>query len=185
MNNTTRHGVPLGPIIQVPKSVTDWRDIESVIVQVPIGPDIELVNSREYMFGFLLGITIGDAGKKRQKNWHRHLELVLSKRYETSVKIGDFACQCAQSMGLRMKRMSDSAPPGKPHGFYVWESQSSPLVDWIFNVCLGLRDGELTTYDPVRMNWALGAPSDFRRGLIQGLAESDGSVNTSGQEVEF
>ena len=38
-------------------------------------------------------------------------------------------------------------PSHKPNGFYEWISQSSPLVDWIFNVALGLKDGELTTYD--------------------------------------
>ncbi|HZW85339.1 MAG TPA: hypothetical protein VFE91_05500 [Nitrososphaerales archaeon] len=46
-------------------------------------------------------------------------------------------------------------------------------------------DGETTTYNRVRMDWALEGPEDFRRGLIQGIAESDASVNVSGQEVEF
>ncbi len=185
VNNTSRHGIPSGPMLQVPLKIRSWGDVETLIEQIPLGSGIELVNSRAYMLGFLLGIMIGDAAKKRQKTWHRHLELVLSKRYGTSVRIGDFTTQCARSLGLRMKRMKDISPSNKPNEFYVWESQSSALVDWIFNVCLGLKDGELTTYNPVAMGWALDAPRDFRCGLIQGLAESDGSVNVSGQEVEF
>ena len=129
---------------------------------------------------------IGDASKKRQKNWHRHIELVLSKKYDTNVKIGGFTSRCARGICLRMERKADSAPYGeKPNGFYVWESQSSALVDWLFNVRLGLKDDELTTYDPVRMNWALGAPPDFKRGLLQGIAESDGLVSIASQTVEF
>lgn len=48
-----------------------------------------------------------------------------------------------------------------------------------------MRDGELTTYSPVRMRWVFDSPIEFRRGLLQGLAESDGSVSISGQQVEL
>jgi len=133
-----------------------------------------------------MGIMIGDASKKRQAGWHRHLELSLSKKYDTNELIGDFTSECARGIGIRMKRMTDRpAYNGKPYGFYVWESQSTTLVDWMFNACLGLKDDELTTYNSVRMNWALRAPDDFRSGLLQGLAESDGSVNIASQAVEF
>ena len=144
------------------------------------------VFSREYMFGFLLGMTIGDAAKSRSKNWHRHLGLVLSKKYLTNEKIGDFTSACARSLGLRMHRVADQPKPDhKPHGFFQWVSQASSLVDWLFNVVLGLEDGERTTYDAVRMDWALDTPKDFRRGLVQGIAESDGSVSIASQTVEF
>jgi hypothetical protein len=35
------------------------------------------------------------------------------------------------------------------------------------------------------MDWVLGAPADLRRGLLQGIAESDGSVSIASQTVEF
>lgn len=46
-----------------------------------------------------------------------------------------------------------------------------------------MEKGQPTT----RYGWtgALAAPEDFRRGLIQGIAESDGSVNVASQTVEF
>jgi hypothetical protein len=186
INNSSRFAVPYGPFVAVPTTVTSWKDVESVLSQItPLGNE-GCGFSKEYMFGFLLGIMIGDAAKKRQGKWHRLLELVLSRRYDTSLKIGDFTCLCAQSIGVRMQKAQDIEPYGiKPRGFFVWRSQSSALVDWMFNACLGLKDGELTTYTPVRMAWAVEGPVDFRRGLIQGLAESDGSVNLSGQEVEL
>lgn len=186
VNNTSGHAIPLGPIVEVPTSVTSWNDIARVLAQLK---PFELgANglSREYLFGFLVGMIIGDTAKSRAKNWHRHLGLGLSKRYETSLKIGDLTCICARNIGLRMHRTADlEKPRHKPHGFYYWVSQASPLVDWIFNVVLGLEDDERTTYDPVRMNWVVESPLEFRRGLVQGIAESDGSVSIASQTVEF
>jgi hypothetical protein len=186
VNNTSGHAVPLGPFVQVPKTISEWRDVGEVVAQLkPLQSQDENV-PRDYMFGFLLGMIIGDAAKSRSKNWHRHLGLVLSKKYDTNERIGEFTCTCAQSVGIRMHRVSDQPKPdSKPHGFYQWVSEASPLLDWIFNVCLGLKDGERTTYDSVRMDWVPNAPEDFRRGLLQGIAESDGSVSIASQTVEF
>lgn len=186
MNNTSGHAIPRGPFVQVPIEVKRWGDVASVLSKLAPLQAAPLPYSREYLFGFLLGVVIGDAAKKRQEKWHRHLELTLSMRDSTSKLIGDFTCECARAMGLKMRRMPDRPKYGsKPNDFFVWASQSSALVDWIFICCLGLRDEDLTTYNAVKMDWALEAPDDFRRGLIHGMAESDGSVNVSGQEVEF
>lgn len=186
LNNTSGHAIPLGPFVQVPIEIKQWKDVECVLSSLTPPESVSPPYSREYLFGFLLGVVIGDAAKKRQQKWHRHLELTLSRRYGTSERIGDFTCVCARAIGLRMRRMPDRPKYNdKPNDFFVWSSQSSALVDWIFNCSLGLEDQELTTYNAVKMNWALEGPDDFRKGLIQGMAESDGSVNISGQEVEF
>lgn len=186
INNSSGHAVPLGPIIQVPEMISDWGDVEQVLAQLRPVNEIDPQFSQEYMFGFLLGMAIGDSAKSRSRNWHRHLGLVLSKKYATNENIGEFMCLCTQSVGLQMHRVADQPKPEhKPHGFYQWVSQASPLIDWIFNVCFGLKDGERTTYDAVRMDWVTDAPEDFRRGLVQGIAESDGSVAVASQTVEF
>ena len=186
VNNSSGHAVPLGPILQVPSSISKWQDIEDVLSQIQSPDTGDGGMSREYLFGFLLGMVIGDAAKSRERSWHRHIGLVMSKKYSTNERIGEFTCRCARSIGLRMHRVSDQPKlPSKPYGFFEWTSQASPLVDWIFNVCLGLRDGEKTTYDAVRMDWVLESPMDFRRGLVQGVAESDGSVSIASQTVEF
>jgi hypothetical protein len=186
VNNTSGHAVPLGPMILVPKRIFEWNDIEKVLVQLEPLEEIETDLPKAYLFGFLVGMVIGDSAKSRSKNWHRHLGLVLSKKYETNESIGQFTCLCARSMGLQMHRVADQPrPKDKPHGFYEWVSQASPLVDWIFNAVLGLEDGKRTTYDAVNMGWVVDSPEDFRRGLVQGIAESDGSVAIASQTVEF
>ncbi len=186
VNNTPGHAIPLGPMVEVPATITDWKDVTDVLSQLePLEPSAGSP-PREYLFGFLVGMIIGDAAKSRTGDWHRHLGLSLSKKYSTNVKIGEFTCLCAQSVGLRMHRVADlRKPDSKPHGFYCWVSQASPLVDWIFGAVLGLKDGERTTYDAVRMDWVTKSSEDFRRGLVQGIAESDGSVNIASQTVEF
>jgi hypothetical protein len=180
------YAIPVGQFIRIPKILRSWEDAEPVLPQIK--PLLECMPqfSRRYLFGFLLGIILGDAHKPKQGHSHRHIDLVLSKKYETNQRIGDFTCSCANQFGLRMKRYKDKPKPkDKPHGFYEWASQSSPFVDWIFQVCLGLEDGQNTTYNLVTMEWTLDAPLDFRVGLIQGIAESDGSVAVASQAVEF
>ena len=141
VNNTSGHAVPLGPIIQVPKTISKWEVVAAVLVQVkPLGAADDGL-SREYMFGFLVGMIIGDTAKSRAKYWHRHLGLVLSKKYDTNMRIGEFTCRCAQNIGLRMHGILDQPKRrNKPHGFYQWASQASPLIDWIFNAVLGLTN---------------------------------------------
>jgi len=186
VNNTSGHAVPLGPLVQVPKVMSKWGEMAGVLAQLTPLEQTESGLSKDYLLGFLVGMIIGDAAKSRVENWHRHLGLVLSKKYDTNERIGDFTCLCARAIGLQMHRTHDLPKPShKPHGFYEWVSQASALIDWIFNSVLGLHDGQRTTYDRVKMDWALEAPVDFRRGLVQGIAESDGSVAIASQTVEF
>ena len=180
------HAVPVGQFVQVPISIERWDDVATVISQIVPRTPSKGEFTRPYLFGFLVGMILGDGHKPKQGHSHRHLSLVLSKKYDSNLRIGDFTSYCANQFGLRMNRSNDlPKPPHKPFGFFVWNSQSSPFLDWIFNVVMGLEDGQNTTYDAVNMDWALESPEDFRIGLIQGIAESDGSVSISGQEVEF
>ena len=178
------YAVPLGPWIRAPLEIRDWADLQSIFVQTP--QNAASIEDRDFALGFFLGMLIGDASKSKPGNGHRHMDLTLSMEYNTNLRIGDLTCQSAAALGLKMHRIADlQKPAGKPNGFYCWVSEASPLIDWMFNVCLGLKDTERTTYDPVRMNWALNGPEDFRRGLLQGIAESDGSVSVASQTVEL
>jgi hypothetical protein len=180
------YGHPIGDYVQVPTKISSWNDVEKVVDQLKSLNEDDSRFSKNYIFGFMVGIIIGDGHKPKQGRGHRHLNLTLSKRYDTNLKIGDFTTFCVNNLGLRMERKPDlPKPENKPFGFYVWTSQSSPLFDWIFNVVLGLDDGQTTTYDKVHMDWAFDAPLDFRLGLLHGIAESDGSVSVASQTVEF
>jgi hypothetical protein len=183
------YGVPIGAFLSVPLEVkSSWSQIADILEQLTPLDEVPTQHSREYLFGFLLGILMGDAAKTKSKQGasHGHIGLVLSKKYDTNLPIGEFSSLCARSVGLRMHRIEDfPQTKNKPHGFYAWVSQASPLIDWIYNVALGLKDDELTTYDSIHADWMLLAPREFRVGLIQGIAESDGSVSIASQMVEF
>jgi hypothetical protein len=119
INNSPGHAIPLGPVVEVPTSISTWDDIAMVLAQLPPLDADGSGQPREFLFGFLIGMIIGDAAKSRAKNWHRHLGLALSKKYETNVKIGDFTSVCARNIGLRMHRVADLRKPRhKPHGIY-------------------------------------------------------------------
>lgn len=179
------YGLPIGQFIQVPITIASWDEVAVVLSQLrPVGKFREDIE-RNYAFGFLLGMLIGDSNKWKSGNWHRHITLTLSKRYDTNLALGEFTSAIARGLGLTMNRGSDLPPGDKPHGFYVWVSESSPFVDWLFNVCLGLVDGQLTTYDEIHADWALAGPTEFRLGLLHGLAESDGSVSLSSKTIEL
>lgn len=141
----------------------------------------ELQRERTSLFGFLLGAVVGDSAKhlKGIKRFvSRRIVLVLSKNKPNSFRFGQFTMLCANaSLALEMRRVTDLPISDKRYGkteSYAWATASSPLNSWIFNSCLGLEDGETTTYDSLRMDWLRESPRSFATHFVQGLAESDG-----------
>ena len=187
-------GTPGDSWIPVPEPPLSYDRIDSMITKLPMAlPDPHLLNEFEFdsvdelrrertnLFGFLLGAVVGDSAKalKGTKRFvSRRILLVLSKNKPNSLRFGEFTSLCANaSLGLDMHRLTDLPISDKRYGkteCYAWATASSPLNSWIFNDCLGLRDGETTTYDSLRMGWILDAPREFGASFIQGLSESDG-----------
>ena len=188
--NSTRGGIFTGPWITVPSQIRDYADVEKVLNQLrPITENECYHNniSKAELFAYFLGFLIGDSSKtgiKRAQRTTRRVQVRLSIRYPSNEKVGEFVSLCANSIGLRMERRKD-CPAGKlnPYPFYTWISQSSPLIQWIFEVCLGLDNDMLTTYDPIRSDWILSAPEIFRIRFIQGLADSDGFVDFTARQA--
>ena len=197
-------GTPDGSWIQVPESPLTFKEIDSMIQRFPLkildptplaefgfGSFEELQRERTNLFGFFLGATVGDGIKHLKGNSRfvsRRIALVLSKNKPNSFRFGEFTSLCANaSLGLEMRRITDLPISDKRYGkteCYAWATASSPLNSWVFNVCLGLEDGETTTYDPVRMDWLLDAPMSFAGHVIQGLAESDGWPDAGDDDVK-
>ena len=197
-------GTPDGSWIQVPESPLTFKEIDSMIQRFPLkildptplaefgfGSFEELQRERTNLFGFFLGATVGDGIKHLKGNSRfvsRRIALVLSKNKPNSFRFGEFTSLCANaSLGLEMRRITDLPISDKRYGkteCYAWATASSPLNSWVFNVCLGLEDGETTTYDPVRMDWLLDAPMSFAAHVIQGLAESDGWPDAGDDDVK-
>jgi len=187
-------GTPGDDWIQIPEPPLKYDRIDSMIKKFPMrlpdprlpdefefGSGEELQRERTNLFGFLLGAVVGDSAKalKGTKRFvSRRILLVLSKNKPNSLRFGEFTSLCANaSLGLGMRRVTDLPISDKRYGkteCYAWATASSPLNSWIFNACLGLRDGETTTYDCLRMDWILDAPREFGAHFIQGLSESDG-----------
>lgn len=195
--NSTRGGLFTGPWILVPNKITTYNDLLLVINQLkPLRnickrykqfKSIDLEKKKPNLFAYLLGMLVGDASKsgiQRKHRTTRRISLSLTQAYKTNLQLGEFTSFCASYLGLRMNRIKDT-PKGKENknDFFRWNSQSSSLIEWIFNVCLGLDDHQLTTYDPINVNWILSAPEDFRTCFLQGIADSDGFVDLQACQV--
>lgn len=50
---------------------------------------------------------------------------------------------------------------------------------------MGLREGQKTTYDPIKADWILSAKDDEKVSFIQGLADSDGFNDIQSLEVHI
>ena len=190
-------GTPDEAWVEVPLAIRSLKDIERVIEQLTPTPEtfsvmdqfaykseLELLAERTDLFGFFLGVTLGDAGKPVKGDSRfpsMALSLTLSKNKPNSLRFGEFTALSAHtSLGLTMHRIRDA--PSSQQRYtraecYRWITPATPLFGWVFRVCLGLEKGEKTTYDPVKMDWIVDSPKIFKVHFLQGLAESDGYVD--------
>jgi len=195
--NSTRGGKFTGPWIKVPEKIKNYNDIKVVVKQLkPLSEAFKkakvfnidnLEPIKANAFAYLLGVMIADASKhviKRKSRVTIRIGLALTKKHDSNENFGEFVSFCVNCLGLRMNRIKDM-PKGKrnTHPFFRWSSQSSPLIEWVFTVCLGLESDQLTTYDSIKSNWLLKTPRDFRICFIQGVADSDGYVDFNSFQV--
>jgi len=172
--NSTRGGLLIGPWIRVSDKINKYSDIIEVLSQLN-------KKNIEKEFGYILGIMVGDASKhgiKRKNKVARRIQLRLSTKFKTNLNFGEYVSHCLESMGIRINK-TKNCPAGKrnPNDFYAWHSQCSPLINWMFRVCLGLKNTELTSYDKIKSNWILGSPKHFKISFLQGIADSDGYID--------
>lgn len=140
------------------------------------------------LVAYLLGFMVGDASKRKvtTKQEKMFIELELTKRHRTNLRLGEFVGLCANACGIRFYRIDDKfVGPTVPYGRYHWKPENSFIVMWLFARCLGLKPGQLTTWDPVSIKWISRMPRSFRIAFLQGLADSDGYVHLENQEVHL
>jgi hypothetical protein len=190
--------------IRVPTSVDHYTDILEFVKQIdPLPQTFELATKfglsasrvqsmRVELFAYLLGMMVGDLSKSggQQKRFaSMHLDLQLSQKHGSNERFGEFVCLATNSLGIQMNRIRDKHPTGttklarNPTSAYRWTSGRSPLFAWMFSVCIGLKWAQLTSYNPVQMDWVFKAPFDFRKRFVQGIADSDGRVNSYVVEI--
>ena len=136
---------------------------------------------------YLLGWLVSDAGKSfSDKHPCARLELDLSRKHPENLNLGNFVVSCVSLVGVPCGRIRDGPPRNRdPHGMYRWMSYFSEVFFWFHTACLGLEKKQLTSYDPVRMDWLLTASPDSILWFLRGIADSDGTVNVRNKTVEI
>jgi len=183
--------------IQVPMAISSYSDILGVLAELqPLGATytrarlfgLERQQIRALgpeLFAYLLGIMVGDSAKlggEQARYTSMNLDFELTLKQPTNERLGEFVMMCSNNLGIKMERKKDKPPSGQqllgknPTAAYRWTSERSPLLAWMFSVGLGLRPGETTTENQLRMDWILGMPRSFRIRFIQGAADSDGTA---------
>ena len=190
--------------IQVPETVRSYEDVVEVVNQIQPLEDTyrraaffglaegQVQEMRPELFAYQLGIMVGDSGKlggQQPRYASMNLDLQLTQKQPTNARLGEFVVLCANSLSIGMERQRDKQPTGQtrkskdPAPAYRWTSERSPLLAWMFSVCLGLGWEETTTTHQVQMDWIFNTPRAFRVRFVQGAADSDGCVK--GYEVEI
>jgi hypothetical protein len=186
-----------GPWIQVPSAIQTYDDVTRVVGQLkPLESTYQrgtrfgltpqqIDEMRSDLLGYLLGMMAGDASKaggKQKRFASSNIDLHLTLKRPTNENLGEFVCMCTNSLGIIMDRRQDKQPTGTtrfgrhPSAAYRWTSERSPLLAWMFSVGLGLKWGEYTTLNQLRMDWIFDAPFSFRKRFAQAMADSDGCV---------
>jgi len=139
------------------------------------------------MMYYLLGWLVGDAGKNFSKkhSWAR-IEIGLSRKHPQNLQLGNFVMDCISMLGMTCGRMKDgSSRATSPHGSHRWMSYFSGVFFWFHTACLGLNEDQLTSYNPVSMDWLLTAAPTSIEWFLRGIADSDGSVNVGNKAVDI
>jgi hypothetical protein len=190
--------------IQVPRAITGFDDVLAIIRQTKLVAETyeraerfglspqQIEHVRPELFGYSLGMMVGDAGKlggQQQRFASMNIDLQLTRLEPTNQALGEFACMCFNSIGIGVHRIKDKEPSGmqlsgrNPTPAFRWTSKRSPLLAWMFSVCLGLKWNENTSNDEIHMDWIFDSPFEFRRSFAQALADSVGSVRNYVVEI--
>lgn len=180
-----------------PTEIHSYKDIQEFVNQFPavqcdhpalrrFGLSVDWVELHKMeLFGFLLGFLVGDAGKYFPEyidNTRHYTGISLNtnmKAIDSNIRILTYVQLCLSVIGIQSHEIVPA--PGTTR----WTSESSNILTWIFKVCLGLNSGERTSRNPVKMDWLLTCPQEFLTGFIQGIAESDGSVDKNGYYADI
>ena len=171
--------------IQAPIEINSAQDILDVLEQlVPL--DSKEMREFEKEFGeiplavafmYLLGLMVSDGGFKYDVEYSAKAELFVSKKYSWGSTLGEGFCYMLGRMGLSAKRDSDSKKVrenGKVHIFRKYSSEASPFLMWVKMALLGLKASENKKSIPIKADWILDMPYEWKVAFIQGLADGDG-----------
>ncbi len=181
----------------VPKVIVHYEDVLPLLMSLKPTEDTEKVAVslgleeilyppvRPELFAYLLGAMVGDVAKEGGPSrilTSSNLDFQLTQKNSSNERFGELVSLCCNMLGVPMGRSRDKAPTGAtlkakdPSSAFRWVSARSPLISWIYAVCIGIPPDGLISYDRISMDWILDSPTSFRKRFIQGMADSDGTV---------
>jgi len=177
--------------VEVPERIQSYQDLIDLLSQFPpvpselpairfFGLSSEWVQQHKLeLFGFLLGFFVGDAGKSyndighRKRHYDKTAMTTVMAINGSNIRILTYVQLALQTIGIDSARRNSTTT-------IRWNSPASNLLTWVIRTCLGLSASERTSRNPIRMEWILSCPRNFIVAFLQGIAESDGSVDRHG-----
>jgi len=183
---------PYPRALQVPERIRSHEDILEFLKQFPpVSEESEalrffgLTNAwaeehKAELFWFLLGFLVGDAGKQYVHNEYRAglyrktSMATMMKHRDSNFRVLRYVQLALECLGIPSYQIASASKVVR------WNSISSNVVTWAIQVCLGLKEGETTSTDKLNMPWMKNCPKNLIIAFLQGLADSDGSIDTYG-----
>jgi len=178
-------------VVAVPERIQNYQDVIDFLKQFPPVPaehpairyfslSSEWVEQhKQELFGFLLGFLVGDAGKSyndighKKRHYDKTAMTTVMAINDSNVRILTYVQLALRTIGIDSARRNSTTT-------IRWNSSASNLLTWVIRTCLGLSASERTSRNPIRMEWILSSPRNFIIAFLQGIAESDGSVDRHG-----
>ena len=171
--------------IQVPLEIRSPQDLLDVLDQLS---PLDTKSMRDFekelgelfqpvAFMYLLGLMVSDGTFKSYVDYSAAAELFVSKKYSWGSTLGKGFCYTLGKIELSAERKTDQEKireNGKVDKFKVYSSEASPVLMWMKNALLGLKSSEIKKNVPIKADWILNIPQDWKVAFIQGLADGDG-----------
>jgi hypothetical protein len=183
---------PYPAALQVPERIRDHNDILEFLEQFqPVSPNSEALRffgltgdwakeHRAELFWFLMAFLVGDGGKQYVHNEYRarhYKKTAMTTRM--TYKDSNFRVLRYVQLGLELIGIP-SRQVKSEDGVVRWNSEASNAITWMMQGSIGLKEGQSTSNYPVDMPWMKNCPKKLIVAFLQGIADSDGSVDKHG-----
>jgi len=187
---------------QVPAQICTHADLEAFLKQFPpvdeSNPNLAffevssgwIETHKAELFHFLLGFLVGDGGKfyseyeSRARHYRKAAVTTNMKRIGSNYRVLRYVQLALDCIGVHSHEIQDQTSP-QGDQIIRWNSEHSNLVTWLIRVCLGLKEGQRTSRDPVHMEWIHDSPRECIVAFLQGVADSDGYVSKKRNHAEI
>lgn len=183
--------------LQVPERIRSHEDILEFLEQFPtVGEGSEALRffgltsewAEEHageLFWWLLGFLAGDMGKRYVHNELR-VRHYRKSAMNTRMANTDSNFRVLRYVQLALEIIGISSHQVRSESQVIhWNSTSSNIITWMVQVCAGLKEGETTSNHSLVMPWMLTCPKNLIVAFLQGVADSDGYVDTRGFYAEI